>query len=347
VAKQKAKPARAGVPATQAQHIAASRDPLATRMAKLGLRTDDDYALHLPLRYVDLTQVVPIASARHGDEVQIEGVVKRQEISGRGRRVLSVELEDASGRLSLRLFHFYPSQLKQLEVGRRVRAYGAVKSGLFGMEMVHPTVKAAGPAVGLPQRLTPIYPSTAGVSQTALRVAVGEALERVRWPDPLPPAQREALGLMPMREAVEVLHAPLPREPRAALEERTHPAWRTVIFDELLAQQLSLRESRLASLPFALTGAQRRVLDEVEHDLARDVPMMRLLQGDVGSGKTLVAAGRHAHRRGQRRPGGPDGTHRDPGRAAFPYRDTAVRSAGCPGQPADRVPQGGDPAARP
>ena len=310
MAKQKAKPARAGVPATQAQHIAASRDPVATRMAKLGLRTDDDYALHLPLRYVDLTQVVPIASARHGDEVQIEGVVKRQEISGRGRRVLSVELEDASGRLSLRLFHFYPSQLKQLEVGRRVRAYGAVKSGLFGMEMVHPTVKAAGPAVGLPQRLTPIYPSTAGVSQTALRVAVGEALERVRWPDPLPPAQREALGLMPMREAVELLHAPMPREPRAALEDRTHPAWRTVIFDELLAQQLSLRESRLRrsalradpltigtratalldKLPFKLTGAQQRVWREIAADLGRAEPMNRLLQGDVGSGKTVIAA---------------------------------------------------------
>ncbi|HPU54584.1 MAG TPA: OB-fold nucleic acid binding domain-containing protein, partial [Burkholderiaceae bacterium] len=196
MARPTTKPARAGVPATQAQHIAASRDPLAQRMAKLGLRTDDDYALHLPLRYVDLTQVVPIASAGHGAEVQIEGVVTRQEISGRGRRVLNVELEDASGRLALRLFHFYPSQLKQLEVGRRVRAHGSVKAGLFGLEMVHPTVKAAGPAVGLPTRLTAVYPTTAGVSQAALRTAIADALERVRWPDPLPPAERASLGLM-------------------------------------------------------------------------------------------------------------------------------------------------------
>jgi ATP-dependent DNA helicase RecG len=286
-----------------------ARSGPASRLARLGLRTDDDFALHLPLRYLDLTQVVPIGSARHGDDVQVEGVVRHQEVSSRGRRVLSADIEDDSGRIGLRLFNFYPSQIRQLAVGRVVRVHGGVRAGLFGLEMVHPTVRAGGGA-DLPERLTPVYPTTAGISQPSLRTAIAEALERVRWRDALSPAQREALGVMPIREAVGLLHHPRPDDSLAALEDRSHPAWRTVILDELLAQQVSLREARrrrsvlraapmtepararalIERLPFQLTGAQQRVWREIAADLARGEPMNRLLQGDVGSGKTVIAA---------------------------------------------------------
>ncbi|MBU6272552.1 MAG: ATP-dependent DNA helicase RecG, partial [Betaproteobacteria bacterium] len=280
------------------------------RLARLGLRNDDDLVLHLPLRYLDLTRVVPIAQARTGDEVQVEGVIRRQEITGRGRRVLSAELEDDSGRIALRLFNFYPSQLRQLAVGQRVRAFGPVRAGLFGAEMTHPTLKPAGGPAALPARLTPVYPAAAGISQALLRAEIAAALARIDWPEPLPGPLRERLGLMPLREALRLLHEPPPAVSRASLDDRSHPAWRTLILDELLAQQLSLREARerraalrvdplpdaaraealLARLPFRLTGAQQRVRAEIAADLARDRPMNRLLQGDVGSGKTVVAA---------------------------------------------------------
>jgi len=288
--------------------------PVATerlaRLARLGLRSDDDLALHLPLRYLDLTRVLPIAQARTGDEVQVEGVIRRQEVTGRGRRVLNAELEDDSGRIALRLFTFYPSTLRQLAVGQRVRAFGQVRAGLFGAEMTHPVLRPAGGPSALPARLTPVYPSAAGISQTLLRTEIAGALSRIDWPEPLAEAQRQRLGLMPLREALRLLHEPPPEVSRASLDERSHPAWRTLIFDELLAQQLSLREARdrraalrvepladaqraqalLARLPFRLTGAQQRVWAEIAADLARDRPMNRLLQGDVGSGKTVVAA---------------------------------------------------------
>ena len=281
-----------------------------SRLARLGLRCDDDLALHLPLRYLDLTRVVPIAQARTGDEVQIEGVIRRQEITGRGRRVLSAELEDDSGRMALRLFNFYPSQLRQLAVGQRVRAFGQVRAGLFGAEMTHPTLRPAGGPAALPARLTPVYPAAAGISQALLRTEIAAALSRIHWPEPLTETQRQRLGLMPLRAALQLLHEPPPEVSRTSLDERSHPAWRTLILDELLAQQLSLREARerraalrvealadtgraqalLGRLPFRLTGAQQRVWAEIAADLARDRPMNRLLQGDVGSGKTVVAA---------------------------------------------------------
>jgi ATP-dependent DNA helicase RecG len=285
-------------------------DPLAARLARLGLVTDHDLALHLPLRHLDLTRLTPIGQARAGDDVLVEGVVRRQDITGRGRRVLSAELDDGTGRLALRLFHFYPSQVRQLAAGQRVRAFGTLRSGLFGPEITHPTLRPVGPEAELSGRLTPVYPSAAGIAQAALRQAVTQALRRVSWPDALPEAARQTLGLMRLADAVALLHEPDPKESRAALADRSHRAWRTVIFDELLAQQLSLRLARqrrgalratplpvaeraqalLARLPFALTGAQRRVWAEISADLAREMPMNRLLQGDVGSGKTVIAA---------------------------------------------------------
>jgi ATP-dependent DNA helicase RecG len=285
-------------------------DPLALRLARLGLASDDDLALHLPLRYLDLTRLTPIAALRGGDDAQIEGVVRRQEVTGRGRRVLSTEVDDGTGRIALRLFHFYPSQLRQLAVGQRVRAHGSVRSGLFGLEITHPVIRPADAGAALATRLTPIYPAGAGIAQAALRAAVTAALGRVRWPEPLSAEGRAKLGLMPLLEALMLLHAPDPTEPLEALADRSHPAWRTLILDELLAQQLSLRLARqrrsdrvapalptrsraqalLARLPFRLTGAQQRVLAEIAADLASETPMNRLLQGDVGSGKTVIAA---------------------------------------------------------
>jgi ATP-dependent DNA helicase RecG len=237
-------------------------------------------------------------------------VVRRQDVTGRGRRVLSAELDDGTGRIALRLFHFYPSQLGQLAAGQRVRAHGTVRSGLFGPEITHPVIRPAGTGAALPSRLTPIYPAGAGIAQTALRAAITAALGRVRWPEPLDPGVRARLDLMPLREAVALLHAPDPADALQALADRSHPAWRSVILDELLAQQLSLRLARqrrsdrcaaplpqrdraqalLAQLPFRLTGAQQRVWGEIAADLAREIPMNRLLQGDVGSGKTVIAA---------------------------------------------------------
>ncbi len=301
---------RGAAPAPSPGAPAAGASALAARLAKLGLRTDDDLALHLPLRYLDLTQVVPIGSVRNGDDAQVEGTVRRQSVTGRGRRVLSAEIEDDSGRLTLRLFHFYPSQVQQLATGRKVRVYGTVRAGLFGAEMVHPTVRAALGGAALPRQLTPVYPTTAGVSQASLREAIAGALDRVRWPEVIDEALRQRLGLLPFAQAVATLHAPDPSVSRAALDERSHPAWRSVIFDELLAQQVLLREARLrrsrlqaepmtddararallGRLPFRLTGAQSRVWAEIAGDLRQTQPMNRLLQGDVGSGKTVIAA---------------------------------------------------------
>ncbi|MCU0812899.1 MAG: ATP-dependent DNA helicase RecG [Burkholderiaceae bacterium] len=282
---------------------------------KLGLVRDVDLALHLPLRYEDETRVVPIAQARPGATVQVEGVVRDSRVEARARRQLVVRLADAGGEFVLRFLHFYPAQQKALAVGRRLRVRGEVRGGLFGREMVHPTVRVVDDETPLPSALTPVYPTTAALPQAYLRKAVAGALHRAPLDELWPEATRRAEwppGLPPLREALAFLHHPPPGAPLAELDDRSHPAWRRLKFDELLAQQLSqlmarreraalaapvlraapggLPERLLAALPFALTAAQRRVADEIAADLARAQPMHRLLQGDVGSGKTVVAA---------------------------------------------------------
>jgi len=266
--------------------------------------------LHLPLRYEDETSITPIAAARPGATVQIEGEVVRSEVLTRARRSLVVELRDASAAVTLRFLHFYGSQLRQFTPGARIRAIGEVRGGLFGMEMIHPRYKVVRPGVALPATLTPVYPTAAGVAQAALRSAVRSALAAADLSETVPPELVAAQALPPLADALALLHAPPSGADEFALSERTHPAWRRVIFDELLAQQLSLRRARsaraqlsapalaadalveqlLAALPFRLTAAQRRVWSEIGADLARTQPMNRLLQGDVGSGKTVVAA---------------------------------------------------------
>jgi ATP-dependent DNA helicase RecG len=278
-------------------------------MQRLGLLRDIDLALHLPLRYEDETRVTPIAALREGDSAQVEGVVVECRVEQRARRQLVVRLADASGELVLRFLNFYPSLHKQLGLDQRVRVRGELRGGFLGREMVHPAVKPVQDDTPLPNALTPVYPTSAQLPQTYLRKAVVAALARAPLDELLPDGALPA-GLPPLREALQFLHHPPPGAALASLEDRSHPAWQRLKFDELLAQQLAqaqardaraaLRAPALASealanrlralLPFALTAAQERVAAEIGADLARPRPMHRLLQGDVGSGKTVVAA---------------------------------------------------------
>ncbi|MGI4849429.1 MAG: ATP-dependent DNA helicase RecG [Janthinobacterium lividum] len=286
---------------------------LAEKLARLGLRFDMDLVLHLPMRYEDETEVVPIESASFmgGHPVQVEGVVTSCDVQFKPRRQLVVTIADDSGPLVMRFLNFYGSQTRQFAEGNRVRARGEVRHGFFGAEMVHPTYKIVNQGAPLPEVLTPVYPAGEGLSQTMLRRAIAEALERIDWSETLPAPILAALELMPFEAAVRLLHNPPPDIDESALADRSHPAWVRMKFDELVAQQLSLKRAQLArrargatplpvigavcqafaaTLPFRLTGAQQRVLDEIRSDLRAAYPMQRLLQGDVGSGKTIVAA---------------------------------------------------------
>ena len=282
-------------------------------LRKLGLTRDIDLALHLPLRYEDETRIVRLRDARDGDTVQIEGEVTHQEVTFRPRRQLLVSVNDGSDTVVLRFFNFYPSQQKQMAVGSRIRARGELRGGFAGLTMMHPTVRAAGGA--LPAALTPVYPTVAQLSQPYLRKAVQAGLARADLSESVPEAVLNEIGplrLWDLRKALSFLHQPTPDVSLAELEDHSHPAWQRLKAEELLAQQLSQLEARrarehlrapvlrgapgglaeqlLAALPFQLTGAQRRVGEEIARDLARAQPMHRLLQGDVGSGKTVVAA---------------------------------------------------------
>ena len=280
-------------------------------MRKLGLLRDIDLALHLPMRYEDETRLVTIASLRDGSVAQVQGTVRDSRIETRARRQLVVVLNDGSADLVLRLLHFYPSNQKTLAVGKTIRARGEVRVGFFGREMVHPVFKAVEGDLPLPQALTPVYPTSAQLPQAYLRKAVVSALARADLRELLP-ATLLPPGLMPLRDALLALHHPARDADTDTLEDRSHPAWQRLKFDELLAQQLSqaqaqaaraclrapamparvnaLRTQLHAALPFRLTTAQERVVADIDADLARPQPMHRLLQGDVGSGKTVVAA---------------------------------------------------------
>jgi len=281
-------------------------------LRKMGLERDIDLALHLPLRYEDETRIVKLRDAREGDTVQIEGIVTACEVSFKPRRQLLVTLDDGSDTCVMRFFSFYPSHQKSMAVGSRIRARGEVRGGFMGLTMMHPSFKTTGGA--LPEALTPVYPTVAGLPQTYLRRAVLTGLAHADVTETLPPGVHspDPRGLWDLRSSLQFLHHPTPEVSMAELEDRTHPAWIRLKCEELLAQQLSqltakrerdrlraprlsvhaagLSERLLAALPFALTGAQQRVTAEIAQDLARAVPMHRLLQGDVGAGKTVVAA---------------------------------------------------------
>ena len=284
---------------------------IAARLEKLGIRSSLDLVLHLPLRYEDETTLTTLADARSGQSVQVEAEVVAAEVKYRPRRTLVVKLAEGGRELWVRFLNFYASQVNQFVPGRRVRLFGEVRPGFFGDEMVHPRYRFVQPGAPLPASLTPVYPTTAGLSQAALREKIAHALDTLALEDTLDPKPLAKLGLRPFRESVLLLHRPPPQVDAASLEERTHPAWRRMKFDELLAQQLAMRlayrerRARVApplaethtltnalvkSLPFALTRAQRNARAAIAKDLAQPHPMRRLLQGDVGSGKTLVAA---------------------------------------------------------
>jgi ATP-dependent DNA helicase RecG len=297
-----------------------------TSLQKMGLDSPMALALHLPSRYEDETELLTIdeaiAHGRYG-AVQTQGIVIRNQVLFRPRRQMIVTIEDESETLQLRFLNFYPSQQKQMAVGAHLRVRGDIRDGFQGHEMVHPTVRAVSPDAPLPTSLTPVYPASAGISQTIIRKAVTQALRDPSLKESLAeflPAKLMA-QLLPshdwpnLQAAITYLHQPPADANTQALLERTHPAWRRVQFEELLAQQISLKRAHairrerhapsfakcdkkgssieaglLKALPFKLTGAQNRVWSEIGDDLSASFPMNRLLQGDVGSGKTVVAA---------------------------------------------------------
>jgi ATP-dependent DNA helicase RecG len=277
---------------------------VAAKLAKLGIRSRFDLLYHLPLRYEDETRLTPPERALPGEPALVQAPLRRVEVAFRPKRQLVVHADG----LVLRFLNFYGGQQKQLERalqdGLLVRAFGEVRPGWFGAEMVHPRYRIVAADEPLPTTLTPVYPTTAGLGQATLRKLVEEALQDEPIEDTLPPELLRTHALAPLAESVRLLHRPAPGA-------ATAPAWRRVKFDELLAQQLHkrllyrLRRERAASalradgpllkrflgkLPFRLTRAQARVMAEILRDLGQTHPMQRLLQGDVGSGKTIVAA---------------------------------------------------------
>jgi ATP-dependent DNA helicase RecG len=296
-----------------------------TPLSRLGLDTPAALALHLPIRYEDETKIVNIAQAIVAlatTAVQTQGHVIRCEVQFRPRRQLVVLIADETDELTLRFLNFYPSQQKQMAVGMHLRVRGDLRQGYFGPEMVHPTVKVCLPDAPLSKELTPIYSTIAGLGQATLRKAIEKGLkepelkkflEEIFTPGVICQIKYPFFSELPsLEEAIRLLHHPDSHTNSASLLERTHPAWRRVQFEELLAQQISLQQAHmerkkrqapafcrqknsrkdafLQILPFQLTQAQHRVWDEITADLEQAYPMNRLLQGDVGSGKTAIAA---------------------------------------------------------
>ncbi|WKV49114.1 ATP-dependent DNA helicase RecG [Dickeya fangzhongdai] len=293
----------AGVGASQAE-----------KLARLGLETVQDLLLHLPLRYEDRTHLYLINDLLPGMYATVEGEVLRSDISFGRRRMLTCQISDGSGMLTLRFFNFNAAMKNSLSPGQRVLAYGEVRRGKLGGEMIHPEYRVQGEstAVELQETLTPVYPTTEGIRQATLRKLTDQALELLNThpiDELLPQEMRH--GLISLPDALRTLHRPPPDVQLAELEQGKHPAQQRLVMEELLAHHLSmlavragaqrhhalalkpkdnLKQQLLAALPFSPTGAQQRVVAEIEQDMNRSFPMMRLVQGDVGSGKTLVAA---------------------------------------------------------
>ena len=296
---------------TPASSLAKHGKATLAALAKLGVHTEFDLVLHLPLRYDDETRLYRITDAPHGSSALVEGTVVDNAIKYRPRRQLVCSVEDDSGVLVVRFLNFYPSQVKQLAPGTRVRLFGEVRQGFFGAEMVHPRYRVVQADTPVADKLTPVYPTTAGLGQATLQRMVRGALAACDLADTVPRDVLARLKLPAFMDCIHYLHSPPPAAERTALQERTHAAWRRIKFDELLAQQLSMRMHHdrrrslqapplpprgrytrvlLERLPFDLTRAQHKAAAEIRADLARAHPAQRLLQGDVGSGKTIVAA---------------------------------------------------------
>lgn len=284
--------------------------PLKERLARLGLVSDWDFVLHLPLRYENETAIVPISQAKVGEKVQLEVKVLSSEIRQAKTAQLVAHVCDDTGEISVRFLHFFPSTRGQFKPGTKLRLFGQLRENFRGeLEMVHPSVRK--PTTELPETLTPVYPSGESITQNWLRKRIARALLDVDLTDPVPAEILKSLGLPSLALSLKRLHRPAPDADFSSLDSHTSPEWERLKFDELLAQQISLRLDRrrkdtlisqaitpantertdklLSTLPYALTAAQRRVTEEIASDMARTKPMNRLLQGDVGSGKTIVA----------------------------------------------------------
>ena len=290
---------------------------VAEKLAARGLLTLQDLWLHLPLRYEDRTQLTPIRDLRPGVPAQVEGRVEAVERGFRYRPVLRVAIGDASqATLVLRFFHFRAAQVAQFAPGALIRCYGTPKPGQNSLEIVHPSYRVLGDADAgaLGDELDPVYPAVEGIGPASMRKLIGQALDRLPEDaalELLPAEMLRGLHLPSLRQALLGMHRPARDADLAALATGTHPAQRRLALEELLAHNLSLRRQRIAlqrhrapvlagkgklaaqlqsALPFSLTGAQQRVFAQIRTDLAQPSPMMRLVQGDVGSGKTVVAA---------------------------------------------------------
>lgn len=283
---------------------------LEKRFAKLGLLEDMDFVVHIPLRYEDETQITEIQQLRPGMNVLVQGTVVQQSIQYQPRKQLTAQLVDETGSIRLRWLHFYPSQIAAVKKGAHIRVKGEARAGFQGLEMVHPRLRSI--RTPLATTLTPVYPTTAGLSQKQLSEAIQAALGRTDLSDTLPAELIQKYQLWSFKRAVTFLHHPEKHTEVERLLDKTHPAWIRIQFDELLAQQIALARARalrrqlrtqpivpkagplvaqlIAQLPFQLTSAQQRVVDEIIHDMGHEYPMQRLVQGDVGSGKTIVAA---------------------------------------------------------
>ena len=301
------------VPITSLRGVGES---LATKLARLGVQTIQDLLFLLPLRYEDRTRITPIGATRIGTQAVVEGLIELTEVAYRGRRQLLCRMSDGSGSLTLRFFHFSHQQQQALSRGTRLRCFGEIRRTSLGLEIVHPEYRRIAPdtALAADAALTPVYPATEGLTQARLRQLTTLALaevERRGVPDLLPPEITRELALPSLAQALALVHRPGPDEDIALMMEGRHPAQRRLAFEELLAHHLSLRMLReqiqheggwsfpprsprvqqlLQALPFPLTGAQQRAWSEIERDLTQPRPMLRLVQGDVGSGKTVVAA---------------------------------------------------------
>ena len=289
---------------------------LAKKLGKLGLFRVEDLLFLLPLRYEDRTQLIKIGSLVAGSRCLVTGEVLLSETVYRGRRNLLVRISDGSGQLTLRFFHFSRQQQAQFQPGVKINCFGEVRRGATGFEMIHPEYRLLRENQGAitNDSLTPIYPSTEGVQQGRLRNLTDQALRSMQETPPvelLPATITRKLGMPSLAGAIQYLHRPPPDADIEQMLQGRHPCQRRLAFEELLAHYLSLRSLRalaetedalaltdgandvsrfIGDLPFELTGAQKRVVDEILSDLSKPHPMMRLIQGDVGSGKTVVAA---------------------------------------------------------
>lgn len=290
----------------------------AERLARLGIHRVQDVLFHLPLRYQDRTRVTPMQYLRPGDEVVVEGEVEHVEIRFGRRRSLLVHLSDGGSRIILRFFHFSAAQKNNLKPGLALRCFGEVRNGPACFELIHPEYRVVTEDAqdAVEETLTPVYPTTEGMHQISWRDLTGKALELLQdssqglqeW---LPAPLLQEFSLMELGAAIGYLHRPPPDAQQQLLLDGVHPAQQRLAFEELVAHQLSLRQARklqrrkqapelsaaenlrkslLQFLPFELTAAQQRVLEEIATDLQQTTPMLRLVQGDVGSGKTIVAA---------------------------------------------------------